>query len=302
MDDRMHDDLELMQSGEDLEIRLLITALYEMYGHDFRGYKLTSLRSRLRYLVRKHSARNVSELQHRVVHDRSFAEAMRSDLTVTVTEPFRDPAVFKLLRDEVIPWLRTFPEIKIWHAGCSTGDEAFSMAILLEEEGLLQRSTIYASDVNPTAITRASQGLLSSEALATGTTNLLAAGGRRPFSDYLITSEVGHVVRPSLRERIVFFEHDLATDASLGEMQLIFCRNVLIYFDAALQERVARLLVESLGRGGFLCFGQDESLPLEDPGPAFDLLDPRIRLYRRQTDALQTFSLGPRCVPSKEKL
>ena len=245
---------------EEVEVRLLLEGIWRYYGFDFREYAPTSLRRRIRHFMEDEGLATVSALQDRVLHDRTSLFRFMQALTVHVTSMFRDPGFYRALREVVVPVLRTYPVVRIWHAGCSTGEEVYSVAILLREEGLYGRCRIYATDLNERVLRQAQTGFLSASTMRDNGRNFVAAGGRGPFSRWYTPSAEGAVLDPSLRENVVFAQHNLATDGSFQEFNLILCRNVLIYFSRPLQDRVHRLLQASLVRFGFLALGSKETV------------------------------------------
>ncbi len=268
---------------EDLELRLLLEAIQETYGYDFRGYARASLHRRVVAHIKRSGHAGIAELIPAILRDPAAFSALLLDLTVTVTEMFRDPAVYRTLRQEVIPWLKTFPFTRIWHAGCATGEEVYSLAILLEEEGLLDRVQIYATDLNPVALEHSKRGIYSVKSMRESTRNYQAAGGKAAFSDYFYAEQGSVAMQQRLRDRVVFSRHNLVTDRSFGEMHLILCRNVLIYFSAELQERARELFGESLVHKGYLCLGSAETI---DPrSERFDVVDADQHLFRRGASA-----------------
>ncbi|HET7747666.1 MAG TPA: protein-glutamate O-methyltransferase CheR [Vicinamibacteria bacterium] len=245
---------------EDLEIRLLLEGVHEHWGFDFRDYAPASLRRRLRHFMADEDVRTVSQLQDRVLHDRAARDRLVMALTVSVTSMFRDPELYRVFRQRAVPLLRTYPLVRLWHAACATGEEVYSLAILLEEEGLYERCRIYATDINHEALRRASLGDVPLSAMRENTANYLRAGGRRTFADYYSAGTERARLDPALRRNVVFAEHNLVTDGSFNEFNVIFCRNVLIYFQKTLQERVHALLHHSLVRFGFLALGARETV------------------------------------------
>lgn len=246
---------------ERIEVGLVLEAIHARYGYDFREYSLESIKRRLSAAIAKTGALDLGDLQHRLLNEPSFFATVLPCLTVKVTEMFRDPEFFLTLRREIIPILRTYPQLKIWHAGCATGEEAYSMAIILLEEGLAERSLIYATDIDGSAIAQAKEGVYSGSSVDTFLKNYQSSGGRASLDDYLTRAYSRVAIRESVRQRVSFFQHDLVTDFSLGEMHLILCRNVALYFTIALRERVANLFAEGLYPGGFLCMGTSETVP-----------------------------------------
>ncbi len=244
---------ELTQGA--IEINLLIEAIFQKFGYDFHNYSHASFHRRLLKACSKFQCNSISDLLHRTLNEPDFFPLLLDNLTVTVTEIFRDPSVYRVLREEVLPHLRAYPEIKIWCAGCAGGDEVFSIAIMLLEEGLYDRAIIYGTDINPSILKRARQGILSLDSIQKGTQNYIAAGGKQTLSDYYTAKYDAALLNQKLQQKIVFSDHNLVTDGAFGEMQLILCRNVLIYFNRQLQDHALTLFLESLSTRGFLCFG-----------------------------------------------
>jgi chemotaxis protein methyltransferase CheR len=266
----------------DIEQRLLIDAIYHRYHYDFRGYAQASLKRRLGSALQHFRCQTLSQLQDKVLHEPTVFPALLEYLTVQVSDMFRDPGYFKALREEVVPHLRTYPSLKVWVAGCSAGEEAYSLAILLQEEGLLDRTLIYGTDINQQALRSAESGVFDMARVAAFTENHARSGGRRSLSDYY-TARYGRVVfDKSLREHMVFSDHSLATDSVFAEMQLVSCRNVLIYFERDLQDRALGLFRESLCHRGFLGLGSKESLRFSAEAEAFDDFVVADRIYRKK--------------------
>lgn len=268
--------------AETIETRLLIEAIRTRYGYDFRNYAEASLRRRVRAVLLRTGFDSASHLQHALLRDEKLFELVLPELTVPTSEMFRDPLVFQAIRQHVVPILKTYPSFRIWHAGCSTGEEVYSLAILLEEEHCYDRATIYATDINPVSLKTAQDGIYRADTLRKYTGNYQAAGGKQAFSDYYTAAYGVARFDTRLRRNIVFAEHNLATDAVFAETHLVICRNVLIYFDRTLQEQVVRLFAASLRRGGFLCLGSKESLSHLDSGHEFDEVAAIERIYRRK--------------------
>ncbi len=265
----------------DLELRLLLEAVYQRYHYDFRDYALASLRRRMRHAMARFECDNMGALQHRLLHEpETFSLAMQY-FTVQVSEMFRDPAYFRMLREHAIPVLRTYPSIKLWIAGCSTGEEVWSLAILLQEEGLLDRAIIYATDINPDALEAAETGAFALDRLAQFSRNYLEAGGTGSLSDYYSTGYGSVVFDRRLKRNIVFADHSLATDTVFSEVHLVSCRNVLIYFQRALQDRAIGLFHEALVHRGFLGLGSKESLQFGEHADEFEACAREQRLYRK---------------------
>ncbi|SFH21259.1 CheR family methyltransferase [Pontibacter chinhatensis] len=263
------------------EVEALIEEIHTQYGYDFSGYARASVYRRIkRFLGQKH-LQSVDALREKLFSDSFFFENFLQEVTVNVTEMFRDPTFFLSLRENVLPILSTYPFIKIWDAGCSTGEELFSLAILLEEEGLLGRTKIYATDINQKVLMQAKEGIFSASNMAAYTSAYYAAGGKREFSSYY-TSNYGSVKFSSqLVKNVVFYPHNLATDSSFNEFHLIICRNVLIYFNRQLQDRVLRLFDESLVSLGYLGLGKKETLIMSSISGNYVAVDKNNRIYRK---------------------
>ena len=253
----------------DIEMQLLIDAIYLKYHYDFRGYATASLKRRLRTAMGHFGVLTLSQLQHRIVHEPSTLTALLNFLTVPVSDMFRDPSYFRSLRELVVPLLRTYPSLKVWIAGCSTGEEVYSLAILLREEGLLARTIIYATDINPDTLQKAEAGVYDADRVAGFTENHRRSGARTSLSEYYTARYGRAVFDKSLKANIVFSDHSLATDSVFAEVQLVSCRNVLIYFNRDLQDRAIGLFRDSLCRKGFLGIGAKESLRFSSYGDAF---------------------------------
>jgi chemotaxis protein methyltransferase CheR len=269
----------------DIELQLLLQALYLKYHYDFRGYAEASLRRRLRTAMGQFGVRTLSQLQDLVLHDQSTFPALLDFMTVPVTEMFRDPSYFRAVRERAIPLLRTYPSLKIWVAGCSTGEEAYSLAILLHEEELLDRTLIYATDINPATLQKAESGVYDIERIAGFTENHRLSGARTSLSDYYTTGYGRAIFDKSLRDHVVFSDHSLATDSVFAEVHLVSCRNVLIYFTRELQDRAVGLFREALVRRGYLGIGSKESLRFTSHAAAFEEVVRVDRLYQKREDA-----------------
>lgn len=267
---------------EDIEIRLILEALHQRYHYDFRNYAQASIRRRLRQARQQLGFKTFSSMQDRLLHDKSVLPRLLSYLTVQVSEMFRDPAYFRALREHVIPHLRTYPSLKVWIAGCSGGEELYSFAILFREEGLEERTLFYATDISQDALETASRGIYALDRIKGFTENHRAAGGKCSLSDYYTTAYGGAVFDKSLKERVVFSDHSLVTDAVFGEMHLISCRNVMIYFDRALQDRALGLFEDSLVRNGFLGLGAKENLRFSSHASSFADFVRSERIYQRR--------------------
>jgi chemotaxis protein methyltransferase CheR len=266
---------------ERTEIELLLEGVFRHYGFDFRNYAFSSLRRRLWKQIQEEGLSTVSALQTRVLHDPAAMERLLMNLSVNVTSMFRDPSFYKVFRQEVVPMLRTYPFIRIWHAGCSTGEEVYSMAILLTEEGLYGRTRFYATDINQSVLGVARAGIFALDKMQEYTQNYLRAGGTRSFSEYYTAAYDGALFSPALRERVVFAQHNLVSDRSFAEFNVIICRNVMIYFDRPLQDRVHTLFYESLPMYGLLVLGSKESLRMSPHEDRYEVIDPREKIYRK---------------------
>lgn len=263
-----------------LETDLLVEAVYRRYGFDFRQYARASLERRLLNVCERQGIAHIAGLIPRVLHEPAFIDRLVNSISVNVTEPFRDPECFAAIRKQVFPVLATYPFFKIWHAGCASGEEVYSMAILLHEAGLLERAQLYATDINTDALARARDGIYTEEALARAEAGYQAAGGQGVLSDYYLAQYGSGRFENFLRTNMVFSQHNLVTDSAFGEMTLIMCRNVLIYFDRGLQDHVVRLFSDSLVHRGFLALGAKESLMHMPAGSGFDCVNRAGRLYR----------------------
>ena len=266
---------------ERIEIELLLEGIFRQYGFDFRSYAYASIRRRLWRRIEAEGLTTVSALQDRVLHEPSMMEQLLLDLSINVTAMFRDPSFYLAFRQKVVPLLRTYPFIRIWHAGCSTGEEVYSMAILLEEEGLYDRARIYATDINEVVVHRARAGIFPLDRMQEYTENYIAAGGKRAFSDYYHAKYGGALFDESLTKNVVFSLHNLVTDHSFAEFNVIFCRNVLIYFDKTLQAKVHGLFYESLGKFGILVLGSKESMRFSPYEERYDQLDGPEKIFRK---------------------
>jgi chemotaxis protein methyltransferase CheR len=270
------------ETSEELEIRLLLEAVYHQYGFDFRNYAVASIRRRVLRAVEAEKLPSVSALQARVMHDPGCMERLLLVLTVHVTSMFRDPGFYVAFRTKVVPMLRTYPFIRLWHAGCSSGEEVYSMAILLKEEGLYDRCRLYATDLSESVLRRAKSGVFGLGSMKEYTENYLKAGGKRAFSEYYTARYEHALFRVELQENMIFAQHNLTTDASFNEFNVVLCRNVMIYFNRTLQERVHGLLYSSLARLGVLGLGRKESVRFTPHEASYVAVDEPERLYRKQ--------------------
>lgn len=269
-------------SNTEIELKLLMEAIYLKYSYDFRDYAGASQKRRVLHALTQFKCESISQLQAKVLHDPDAFMQLLQYLTIPTTEMFRDPDYFLALREQVVPFLKTYPSLKVWIAGCSTGEELYSMAILLQEEGLLERSLIYATDINPQSLEKAKKGIFSLERVRSYTANYQAAGGKRAFSDYYTAAYGGVIFDRSLCENVSFADHSLATDSVFSEMQLVCCRNVMIYFNHALQERALGLFYDSLCHRGFLGLGSKENIEFSSYGNKFEPLVKSQRIFRKR--------------------
>jgi chemotaxis protein methyltransferase CheR len=268
-------------SDVDIELRMLVEAVYLKYNYDFRDYTGASQKRRVLAALKAMDCATVSELQARVMHDPGAFAQLLQFLTIPVTEMFRDPEYFLAIRQQVAPVLKTYPSLNVWVAGCSTGEEVYSLAILLQEEGLLERTQIYATDINPDSLEAARRGVMPLERMRLYTENYQKSGGKRAFSDYYTAAYGGALFERSLVENVTFADHSLATDSVFAETHFISCRNVMIYFNRRLQNRVLGLFHESLCHRGFLGLGSKESIEFSSHAQHFEVMARRERLYRK---------------------
>jgi chemotaxis protein methyltransferase CheR len=268
---------------EEIELSLLLEGVFRQYGFDFREYAPASLRRRVWRRVYAEGLSTISALQNRLLHDPACMERLLLDLSINVTAMFRDPGFYWAFRQKVVPMLRTYPFTRVWIAGCSTGEEVYSIAILLEEEGLYDRTRIYATDINEAVVERARAGVFPLDKMREYTQNYINAGGSRAFSEYYLAKYDGAQFQRSLVNNVVFAQHNLVSDRSFNEFNVIVCRNVMIYFDRALQERVHRLFYESLVTFGVLGLGHRESIRQSPHEDRYEELDPAEKLYRKVT-------------------
>ena len=266
---------------ESIELELLLEAVYRHYGYDFREYALASLRRRVWRRVREERLESITALTDRLLHDPECMGRLLGDLSISVTAMFRDPGFYVSFAEHVVPQLHTYPFTRIWVAGCSTGEELYSLAILLAEHDLYERTRIYATDINQLALDQARHGVYPLDRMQEYTENYINAGGKRAFSEYYVAAYDGALFDAALSENVVWAQHNLAQDGSFNEFHVILCRNVLIYFDKALQDRVHRLFDESLARFGTLCLGNKESMRFSAYEDSYDVVDAEAKIYRR---------------------
>ena len=266
---------------EEIEVRLVLEAINARYGYDFRDYSPESMRRRVQAAMAHSGAENLGILQHRLLTEPEFFASLLDDLTVQVSEMFRDPAFYSAFREQVVPILRTYPQLKIWHAGCAMGEEVYATAILLSEENLYDRTQIYATDMSGRAVQQAREGIYPASQAGLFSDNYSQSGGKRRLGDYYSSAYGRIAVHEKLKRNVVFFQHDLVSDYALGEMQVVFCRNVLIYFGETLRQRVLGVFADSLCRGGFLCLGGSERVSPARADLFADFVTAE-RIYRRR--------------------
>jgi chemotaxis protein methyltransferase CheR len=266
---------------EEIERTLLLEAIFLRYGYDFRNYSQATVSRRTRQFIAKNDIGTIGELLPKVLREPSFFQELLLEFSVTVTEMFRDPSFYRALREEVVPLLRTYPFIKVWLAGCATGEEAYSVAILLKEEGLLEKATIFATDINDESLAGAKRGIYPLKQVREYTGNYQDTGSVHSLSRYYHADQDHIVMDREFKNKITFANHNLVSDQVFGEMHLILCRNVMIYFNKKLRERVLDLFDQSLIRGGFLCLGGRESLRFSSLSEKYERLDSKNRIYRK---------------------
>jgi len=265
-----------------IELELLLSGIFTRYGHDFRRYARASILRRAARALEVLGLGSLSELHEKVFADEALFVRLLGLLTVSTTELFRDPQFYVALRERVLPYLRTYPSLRLWVAGCSSGEEVLSLCIVLDEAGLLERTLVYATDINPLGLERARKGIYRDDEVGGSARGYHAAGGRRSLSDYYTADYGSALFHPRLLERVVFTEHSLATDGVFSEVQLVSCRNVLIYFERPLQDRALGLFAESLCHRGFLCLGARETLRLSEHRRVFEAVPGRDRIYQKR--------------------
>lgn len=266
---------------EQLEIDLLLEGVFHRYGYDFRRYARGSLRRRIHKRLIEEGVSSISALQEMVLRDQAAMGRLVFELSINVTSMFRDPSFYKALKIKVVPLLRTYPFIRIWNAGCSTGEEVYSLAILLQEEGLYERTRIYATDINEEVLGRAEAGIFPLDKMRHYTENYIKMGGSRAFSEYYVADPKGASFRRDLVENVVFAQHNLVSDGSFNEFNMIMCRNVMIYFDKTLQDHVHDLFHRSLVHFGVLTLGRKESIRFTSHEERYDSIDEFERIYRK---------------------
>ncbi len=270
---------------EQIETDLLLEAVYRRYGYDFRSYARASIERRTKQFRSSSGCTSIADMIPKVIHDQEFFSHLVRYFSISVTEMFRDPFVYRTVREQVIPLLKTWPHFKVWHAGCATGEEVYSLAIMLKEEGVLERATIYATDFNDESLEKAREGVYEVVKLQEATRNYQQTGGKTSFSEYYHAHYGVAALDGSLKRRVVFANHNLASDSVFGEMHFVFCRNVLIYFNRELQNRALGLFSDSLVHGGFLCLGAKEDLQFTSVHNRFDVVHEKARIYKKKGPA-----------------
>lgn len=266
----------------DNDIAILLEIIYQQYGYDFREYSKAHIKRRIKNRMMLSGIHSVNKINSQVKVDKVFAAVLLQDLSIKVTEMFRDPEFYISLRENIIPLLKTYPFIKIWHAGCSTGEEVYSMSILLHEEGLINRTTIYATDFNQLALNHAKEGIFSNKLIKEYTQNYQISGGKESFSTYYTADDNNVIMNNALKTNIVWANHNLVTDSVFAEVHLILCRNVMIYFEKSLQNKVHNLFYESLIEGGILCLGSKEGLQFIEVFNKYKYVDKAQRIYKKR--------------------
>jgi chemotaxis protein methyltransferase CheR len=270
------------QDPQLIEIALLFEGIYQRYGYDFRDYGKAHAKRRILHRLALSGLDSVSALLYKVLYDEQFFHILLQDLSINTTEMFRDPDFFLTLREQVIPILKTYPFLKIWHAGCSSGEEVYSMAIILKEEGLLNRTQIYATDFNPAILQKARDAIYPAGQMKEYSANYLKSGGKFSLSDYYSARYDSVILNKALKDNLVFADHNLVTDSVFGEMNLVMCRNTLIYFNKNLQNKVLNLFKDSLIPGGFLCLGSKESITFSSVNQDFDTSGAKWKIFRKK--------------------
>ena len=269
------------------ELEFFLEIIFRVFGYDFRNYNKAHVKRRILHRINNLELQSISQLQHKVLYEEGYFDMILRDLSINVTEMFRDPGFYKSMREEVIPILRTYPYIKIWHAGCATGEEVYSFAILLQEEGLYERAQIYATDFNPVVLEVAKKAIYPVQKIKDYTLNYQESGGKNSFSEYYVARYDSVNFDQSLKKNIVFAEHNLVTDSVFAEVNLIICRNVLIYFNKELQNKVISLFTESLIKGGFLGLGSKENLMFTDVFNQYQVIDSKEKIYKKIVTSLK---------------
>jgi chemotaxis protein methyltransferase CheR len=267
---------------EQIELNLFLEAIYQRYGYDFRSYAQASVRRRVRHLMSKLGYQNIGEMIPLLLRDEEFARRVVFEFSISVTEMFRDPDFYLAVREKVVPYLKTYPFIKVWHAGCATGEEVYSSSIMLREENLYERATIFATDFNDEVLEKAREGVYALKDMRQYTENYQRAGGKAEFCNYYHAQYDLAIMEQDLKRNVTFANHNLVTDSVFGEMHLVYCRNVLIYFERPLQNRVLNLFASSLTLGGFLCLGNKETIEFSDVAHIFKVVDEKQKIYQKR--------------------
>jgi len=286
----METKIDLTQENINIEIDLFLEAIYQKYGYDFRNYGKAHIKRRLLHRMQLSKMLSISEMQYKVLYEESFFHLILKDFSINVTEMFRDPLFYKNLREEIIPILKTYPFIKIWHAGCSSGEEVYSMAILLMEEGLYDRTQIYATDFNHQILRKAKEGIYPISKIKEFTANYQKSGGTKSFSDYYMAKYESVIFNSELKKNIVFADHNLVTDKAFAEVHMIICRNVLIYFNKDLQNQVLKLFTSSLLPGGYLCLGTKETIRFSDSNIHYNTIIENEKIFKKKLQLESTDS------------
>lgn len=277
----MISDNEFHDKIVNLELELLLEAIQQHYGYDFKDYSRAHIKRRVLHHINANEIPHIPELQHRILNDEHCFKRLLKELSINVTEMFRNPSFYKTVREKVVGILKTYPFIKIWHAGCSTGEEVYSFAILLKEEGLYDRAQIYATDFNEEVIKKAKTGSFSIRNIKDYTSNYQQSGGKESFSDYYHATDNRVIFDKSLAKNIVFAEHNLVTDGVFAEVNMVVSRNVLIYFNRKLQNKVLNLMDRSLVSGGFLGLGSKETIMFSDIAGRYKTIDAKEKIYKK---------------------
>ena len=278
----MENKIDLTQDNINIEIDLFLEAIYQKYGYDFRNYGKAHIKRRLLHRMQLSKMSSISEMQYKVLYEEAFFNLILKDFSINVTEMFRDPSFYKNLREEIIPILKTYPFIKIWHAGCSSGEEVYSMAILLMEEGLYDRTQIYATDFNHQILRKAKEAIYPISKIKEFTANYQKSGGTKSFSDYYMAKYESVIFNSELKKNIVFADHNLVTDKAFAEVHMIVCRNVLIYFNKDLQNQVLKLFTSSLLPGGYLCLGTKETIRFSDSNIYYNTIIENEKIFKKK--------------------
>lgn len=272
----------MIHERETIEVELLLQAIHQLTGYDFRDYSRSSIMRRIHHRMKMNQMDSVSILQNEVFTNKEMLHQLLQDFSINVTEMFRNPLFFKYIREEILPIFKELSEIRIWHAGCSTGEEAFSMAILLKEAGLLEKSKIYATDMNEEVLKIAKEGKIPLSKMKNYTKNYQLSGGKQSFSQYYTTDEEYAYLQEDLVKSISFMQHNLVTDQSFNEFHMILCRNVLIYFNIGLQNKVQKIFFDSLSTGGILGLGHRETLQFTDVCKFYETKSTEHQIYKKK--------------------